>query len=352
MARPKADVGKKSYRNSILRLLRQMEITPKGFYDYDDFSNLVGYVKPSWPFTVPSKVSIEISNVNLTHDQILAFITLAKDSQATKLIIFGIEDKSKLDESVKEVLKITGIEYFGPNDIKELLKGVSITDNELDKFKQASEVVAAPRLVESLPELALQKIPAFISTTMNSSKVKIRAWEIFEEAVYASFHFCLGYNTEKLGKEARFENEPEAIVVVEGTDRFGFLYDCKSAKSEYSMSMDDQRAYIDYINAKKPELKAIYGVELRYFVIVAPAFAGDKKIRRTEILRKTGVTLVYITASQLKTLAEWAYRIKKVEIKQLIDLGQILSKADEVEVKDDLIQKFTREFDRKFQLRY
>ena len=343
----------KIFQDKIFALLKNLEIAPKGFYDYSDFSDLVGLQKPKWPYKNPSKVLVEISKIKLSPTQLSSFAILAKENQAVKALIFGIEERQELDQSIAASMNAIGVEYFGPTDVDDLIKDITVSEQQTSVYRNASDVVAAQRLVDSLPELALQKIPDDITASMKAmNAADMPAWEIFEEATYASFQFCLGYTTDKLGKEARFEDEPEGIVVVEGQNRFGFLYDCKSAATKYNMSKDNERAYVDYINAKKPQLTAIHGVELRYFVIIAPKFGGDMMERKRSIQQKTGVFLVYLEASHLKILAQWAFKINKVKIRQLIDVGVIFSKADKVLVEEPDLSGYINEFDANNKSRY
>jgi len=343
----------KAYRDSIFALLKNLKIVPKGFYDYSEFSDLVGLQKPQWPFRNSSKVVVEISKVKLSPMQVSSFATLAKENQAVKALVFGIEEQGDVDPNVSSILKAVGIEYFGPQEVSDLLKNVAVSPRQASAYRNASDVVAAQRLVDGLPQLALQQIPADIDASMKTMKAgDVPAWEIFEEAVYASFQFCLGYTTEKLGKEARFRDEPEGVVVVDTQNRFGFLYDCKSSATYYSMSKDDERAYTEYINAKKAELTAIHNAELRYFVIISPGFGGDMKERKRTIQQKTGVFLVYLGASHLKALAQWAFGIKNAKIRQLINIGEIFSKADEVVVSEDSVKEYIEAFDASHRHRY
>lgn len=353
MMKKKASDDPKKYQDNIFALLKSMEIAPKGFYDYEEFSDLVGLQKPQWPYKNFSKVVIEISKVKLTPAQVAGFATLAKENQAVKALVFGVEERIALDPEVAAKISTIGIEYFDPKDLEELLKKVTVSEESTTIFRNASDVVSPQRLVNGLPLLAQQLIPTDIDASMKAMQAtEMPAWEIFEEATYASFHFCLSYTTYKLGKEARFKDEPEGMVVVEGQNRFAFLYDCKSSNTQYNMSKDNERAYVDYINAKKPELTAIHSAELRYFVIVAPSFGGDMKERKRSIQQTSGVFLVYLEASNLRKLAQWAFNIKNIQIRRLIDLGEVFSKADGVLVEEKSLEEYIEEFDRKYKSRY
>lgn len=326
-----------------------MKITPRGYYEYDDFSNMVGLQNGEWPYNNYLKIFIEISKVKLTEAQLSSFINAAKDNQATKAILFGIEERAELNSAIMDIISTSEIEYFSLNDVEHLLESRGVSTSQSSTYKKASDIVAAPLLVDALPDLALQKIPNEIQMAMQAANpsLMVPAWDIFEEAVFASFLYCMGYTTKQLGKQARFKHEPEGFVIVEARNdnRFGFLYECKSAAKEYHMSADDMQTYIDYINSKKPILENVHGSDLRYFVIVGPDFSGDKDNRRNEIHRLTGVLVVYLQANTLKILAQWACKKKDPKIKVLINIGDILSKIDQIEVDDKTVSDYIKKFE-------
>jgi len=93
------------------------------------------------------------------------------------------------------------------------------------------------------------------------------------------------------------------------------------------------------------------GAELRYFVIIGPDFEGDIEGRRNEIYKETGVLAVYVKASTLSNVANWAHKIDN-KLKKMIDLGEIFSIIGEDIVTDNSIKKFIENFDQKYKVRY
>lgn len=340
----------KEFEKKVFSFLKEMGITPKGYYEYPAFADLIGYQKSQPPYKFPAKVMAEVSAGKLTIDKILSFSKTTKDNQVTKSLIFGTDDYDQLADNVKEAMQKAGIEYFGPKELSKFLRGKSVSLEQVQQYKKASEVVAPPSLVDSLPELALQKIPMTIQSALKAANpgVEIPAWEIFEEAVYSAFLSCFGYNVRKLGKDALFEEEPEGVVTLRDHKRTAFLYECKSAQAKYHMTADDKTKYIEYIDKKKLEVRAKDKAELRYFVLVGPDFRGDKENRRDEIHHKTGVLLIYLKASMLKMLAQWACGITDHDLKQLIDIGEIFSKLQQLEVGEETIKKYIDKFDKKY----
>jgi len=333
-------------------ILREMGIALKGFYRYQGYSDLIGQQKPTWPLVTALKVMVEILNVKLNEEILNGFTKSCKDNQVARSIIFGIEDDKEIDQQLLQQIKRNNIDYFGPTQISKLIQEKSINAENIQEYKKAGEVVSPKRLVDALDNLAHQIIPEDISqnlkTVLNND---LPAWNIFEESVYAAFKYCVGYQVRQLGKEVLFQEEPEGVAIIQNDVRTAFLYECKSSKSDYKMTIDHQRAYVSYIKNKQKEIEVLDHAKLRYFVIVGPDFSGDTEKRRNEIYEQTGVLLVFLNASMLSKISKWACDIDS-QVKDLIDLGKIFSIIKDAIVTDKSVSEFIKKFDEKYKDRY
>lgn len=345
----------KEFKNKVFSVLKTMKIVPKGYFPYPEFSELVGSQEPEWPYTMPLRVMVQLSFRKITKEMVHSFNKSSRDTKAVRSLIFGIEESARLNAESRSNMKAFQIEYFGPSDVSKLLsdKGVSLSNEEVQEYKKASEVVHPILLVNGLPELALKMIPSDIQKSLNALNLRIPpAWELLEEAVFSSFSYCLGYNVRQLGKESRFETEPEGVVAVRFPSSFGILYECKSAKDAYKMTVDHKRAYVEYILQKKAEVLALDKVELRYFVLVGPKFEGDEDNRRNQVYQETGVLVVFLKADVLMKIAKWASEITDSELKRLISVGEIFTSIQDIEVQDKTVNEYIKKFDEKNRKRY
>ena len=346
-------MNKIAFEQKVFSILKEMNITPKGFYRYEDFSELIGQQKSNWPLTTSLKVMIEILYVTPRKEQIEGFLKSALDNQSSYSMIFGLDD---LDDTQKIELGLTNannVDYFGYSKINSLITEKSITSENIQNYQKAGDVLAVKKLVDGLDDFAHQRIPpdilALLKTMPNTEQ--IHAWGLFEEAVYVAFKQCIGYHVRQLGKEKLFQEEPEGVAIIENGDKKAFLYECKSAKSAYTMTANHKRAYVDYIKKKKKEISVLNNAELRYFVIVGPSFCGDIENRRKQIHQETGILVVYLKAEILAIIAQWSHGIDS-EIKRLIDLSELFSEMSYDELTIEKINSFIKNFDNKYKYRY
>ena len=119
-------MNRAEFDRKVFSILYEMDITPKGFYRYADFSELVGQQKPSWPLTTPLKVMVEILYVKPQIEQIIGFLKSAQDNQVSRSIIFGIDS---LTDAEKEKLNLSryDIDYFDHSAIDSLITEKSLT---------------------------------------------------------------------------------------------------------------------------------------------------------------------------------------------------------------------------------
>lgn len=326
--------------------LSNLGFAARSYLRYENHSDIMGEFKAQPPFTVPTRAMVEISKGIPGAETIEGFYNQAKSAQCEKAILV-LQDPAKLSAASISLAEKYGIERW---PLSELV-GRTVSKADLRQASDTLEAVSPKRLVKALPDLAGQVIPSDIARAINDPNRK--AWEVFEDAVHAAFRFCFDYNVRKLGKESLFQSEPEGVVTTSGlpTDRFAFIYDCKSSRDKYVVTSQDQSKYIEYILDKKSQVLSIEKCELKYFVIVGSRFGGDMQQRRQNILEKTQVVTVYLSASVLERLAEWADSVTDPALKQLIDLKKVF-KLSEPEVTPETVKDYASGFDREFRERY
>ena len=345
-------MDRSEFDKKVFSILKEMGITPKGFYRYEDFSELIGQQKPIWPLTTSHKVMIEILYVKPQKEQIAGFLKSALDNQVSHSIIFGIDALTDIQKTELGLTNANNVDYFDYSKIDSLISERSITSENIQSYQNASEVVAPIKLVAGLDDLAYQRIPADILALLKTTPIgELPSWNIFEEAAYAAFKHCIGYHVRQLGKEKLFQEEPEGVAIIENDGRKAFLYECKSAKDAYTMTVDHKRSYVNYIRKKKKEIDALDNAELRYFVIVGPKFGGDIENRRKQIHQETGVLVVFLKAELLTSIAEWSYAID-CGIKKLIDLSELFSEIKDKEITKENVTSFIKNFDNRYKYRY
>ena len=330
----------------VMSFLSKKGFQIKGYLGYGDHSVIIGQFRPIPPLTVPVRTFVEVSRI-LPNAQVMdGLFSQAKNAECNAVVL-AVEKPEKLDNETLSLVSKYRIELWSLENIRQELEGA-----DLSKALATLEAVSPSRLIKALSDLAKQQIPSDISFAINDPKRK--AWEVFEDAVVATFKSGFGYKVKQYGKESLFESEPEGLVVTTPPDpknRFAFIYDCKSAADKYTVDSGDESKYIDYIEDKKSEALSLEKCELKYFLIISPAFGGDLKSRRQTIFQRTQVMTAFVAASVLKEFAEWMDSIEDPDIKRLVDLKDII-KLDEPEISQRTIRSYTEKFDRAYKPRY
>lgn len=330
----------KSFEKEALAFLRTLGFTPSGYYPYEHFSDISGYLKPSSPFRIPTKTIVEIIKSKPTVESIAGFVNLAKASLANRMIMISLKPFS---QGMQNQITKLGIEYFDRETILAALKEKEIGNSTIQSYSKLYDIVGAPLLAEELPKIALQKIPKEMKE--NVERLELEPWQVFEQAAFSIFHYCLSYTTYKLGEDCLFEHEPEGIVIVNDPERFALLYECKSAKKSYTMTSDHELRYKDYIRKKVCDINVLHGAALKYFVIIAPDFSGDIGERREQIFRETQVLPIFIRASVMSSIGKWSCELPS-HIKRLIDLKTIL-RLDEKIVSEVTFDNYVKDFEKR-----
>lgn len=144
------------------------------------------------------------------------------------------------------------------------------------------EVLSPYLLLRKLPNLAENTVPPEIAAI--GAAAQIPAWFHLEDGVAFFFRQILMLETHQLGKESRFEKEPEGIVLVDNVpDPFALMYECKARADRYSLSADDVRRYKEYIKVKKYQIRVRHRLDLTHFVIVTSSFSGDYETKVADI---------------------------------------------------------------------
>lgn len=329
----------KTFEKEALAFLRTLDFTPSGYYPYDYFSDVTGYMKPSPPFKIPIKTMVEIVKSTPATEQIEGFLNLAKASLASRMIIIS---PKRFDTKTQDQISKLGIEVFDRETILATLKEKEISESTIQKYSELYEIVGAPLFAAALSEIAQQNIPKEMREDVK--RLELESWQVFEQAVFSIFHYCFNYTTYKLGEDCLFKHEPEGIVIVGDIKRFALLYECKSAQQSYRMNSDHELRYKDYIRKKIDMIRILHAAKLENFVIIGPSFSGDIGERRERIFRETHVLPVFMPASVLSFLGTWACKLPS-DIKRLIDLKPIF-RLDEKIVSKATVDQYIKGFEK------
>lgn len=330
------------FEKKVLSGLKSLGFSIVSYYPYDSRSDILGYLKPSPPLTVPIKTLVTVIRGDTTVDKIESSHKIARDGNVAKFIIFSPSNEQDIDKDVIDFVHSLGAEFIDRKKLEDISPSIKPKDHDLSIL----ENLAPLKLINSLPDFAKQEIPKNIEDIVGND---IEAWRLFEQAVFSAFKEGFSYDARQLGSAVLFEKEPEGVVITSGI-KFGFIYECKSAKDVYQMTSDHEAKYIQYIQKKKLEVSAIYNTELKYFVLVGPKFAGDKELRRQNVFKNTNVLLIYLKASTLKTLASWALGVPE-SLKKLIDLSDVFKLSEEF-VSDETVKGYINTFDTTYRNRW
>lgn len=331
----------KAFEKEALTFLKTLSFTATGYYPYDYFSDISGYIKPTPPFKIPTKAMAQIAKVSPSITSLDGFHKLAQDSLARLMIMISADSFTDLDPDIQSQIERLGIEFFDRQTILNTLEEKNISKSVIEGSPELYDMIGPPLLASALPVVAVQKIPAEMEEYVK--RLNLKPWQVFEDIVFSIFHYCFNYSTRKLGEERLFEHEPEGVVVIDDMQRFSLMYECKSAETQYVMTSDHELRYKDYILKKANTIRVLHGAELKYFVIIAPEFGGDVVERREKIFRDTQVLAIFMPASVFSRLSSWACKLPS-DIKKLIDMKSIF-KLNEKVVSMGAVQKYIDEFE-------
>ena len=331
----------KPFEKTALAFLRVLGFTPVGYYPYPHASDISGYLEARPPFKVHVKAMAEIARIPPTGASVEGFHKLVKGSLADRAILICQTPLTQLGSDVQLLVEKLGIEFFDQVVISSELEKRKVSKAEVQKASKIYDVVGPAALVKSLPEIALQKIPDGMREAVE--RLRLKPWQVFEQAVYSTFHYCYTLSVKELGEDALFEHEPEGLAIFEGLPSTAFIYECKSAGESYTMTSDHELRYINYIVDKKKKTELLERSELKYFVIVAPEFSGDIKERRERIFKKTQVLVVFMPAEVLRVFSEWVCPLQS-NLKRLVDFGDVF-RLEEVVVSKGRVESYIKKFE-------
>jgi len=335
------------FEHMAMAFLKSIGVSIVGYYQYQHATDIVGFLRPPPPFKLPIKIVAEIATGRVSVDSVDGFIKLAKNSLAERMLLLAPLELNQLDPEVTTRLESGRIEFIGRKEIGIFSKTKS-KGQAKQEYERIRGVVSPNKLIKELPSFARQLVPEDIQKLIGGTT--ITAWQLLEEAVYATFSFGFHYTVRQLGKEVLFQNEPEGVVTTVGTCPFALIYECKSSSTGYKMTADDERTYIGYIANKKKEVMSLDHCELKYFVVIGPDFSGDNVLRRENIFKETQVLLAFMKAETLSRLGLWTLQIPS-DLKALIDLRDMFT-TREVIISDQTIDNYIRCFNDKYQKRY
>lgn len=329
-----------AFEQLVYSFLKTLDFKMVRYYPYESIADILGYMNPPAPLKIPIKVAIEIVDRQVTGDFIQRFRTISKNSVTERSIVFAAQG---ITPEGRDLANRYRIEVILRKDLEDIVKKV---DKQItEHYERISDIVSPMSLAKMLPEIAQQKMPNQLKAFVGEN---LEPWQLFEESVYSIFRHCFHYNVRQLGSVSLFEREPEGVVGVD--DKFAFIYECKSAKEAYHMTVDDERAYVEYIEEKKNEVRALDKSDLKYFVVLSPDFKGDLEERRDRIYGETTVLIVFMKASSLSILGQWVYNLPP-NMKGLVNLTRVF-KISQLVVSDDLVEEKIKLFEKKYRSRW
>jgi hypothetical protein len=291
----------------------------------------------------------EIVRGTPTSASIEGFHKLAKNSLAERLILICQTPLSNLARELQSHIERLGVDFFDETIVSTELAKKNVSESDVQDYSKLFNAWGAQLLADALPEVALQRIPESMREDVEKSGI-IKAWQILEHAAYSVFQHCFIYTVEKWGGERLFENEPEGLVVVGDKASYAFIYECKSAAKSYAMTSDHEERYIGYIRDKKPKIERVQRSELKYFVIIAPAFSGEIGERRERIFKETQVLVIFLPAEVLRILGKWAYGVPN-NLKGLVDFAEVC-KLNELIVSKESVESYIKKFEDEYKTRW
>lgn len=172
------------------------------------------------------------------------------------------------------------------------------TDRVELMLRLANTALVDPVGIQWLPSLALNEVPTSLVEHC------VEPQDLFERKAFRLLTSTFLFRGVRHGESERGKRLPDAVLDWPDGSPTSALLDCKSASSGYRMSADDVLRFIGYWENLSPSIQD-EGQVLRYFIVLSSYFGGipgDRHpywSRAEEIQEKTGLQLVYLTASDL-----------------------------------------------------
>ncbi len=319
------------FNRQTINFLKTQNFTPTGYYSYDYVTHITGFFKLEHPFSSKISSIVFILNTGLSDTILDGLISLSQAYLAKRIIIISKGDTDTLSKDVIFSLEKNNIDYISKKQIKEYIKE---SDTELKDIKYIYEKLSPQYIASKLDMISKQIVPIEFEKYLGKD---YPAWRLFEDIVFSIFQYGFTYNTKKLGRDTLFEREPEGKIIVPTPDSYGILYECKSAKNNYTMSSDHELRYIGYIKSKLNEFQFIDNAPLQYLLIIAPDFSGNLDARRDSIYRETGIMVIFMRASTLSKIAETIFILPN-NIKKLINVKDLFSLSEAIVSEKNVTQ--------------
>lgn len=148
-----------------------------------------------------------------------------------------------------------------------------------------------------LPTLALNQVPAELEGSGTAD-------ELLERIAFRILTTALRFGGHRLGARHRGQRVPDSVLRWNGN---AALLDCKAAQYGYRMSIDDERALVEYVSRVRPREVAA-GFTLEHIVVISGEFDGELgdshpyHQRARHIEGECGARLVYLRAADLVRL--------------------------------------------------
>lgn len=276
-------------QSHLLVLNRVYSKLMEGFINHDKYENL-------WGVRAGAGITYELYFTERTIESLTAFLT------------YYPVDKTNGEESQKAAhLKPEKVLY-----VKDSSKKVVRSDIPNDISKYTAWI---PQLAENAKPDALKEFKDWPTEDLS------------EFYVFRLFNVVLSLDGAEWGYKERGKSLPDGRLILPDSGK-QCLYDVKSSKGAYNLSIEELRKFYDYAEEGKKKALASQK-ELHYFLVIANSFAGDLKERANQFHSKVGLKLVCMLAKDICGFADSvrAHTTNPTEL-HLVKWSQLLSKGD------------------------
>lgn len=152
--------------------------------------------------------------------------------------------------------------------------------------------------IEALPSLALNEVPPSLV------EYGIEPQDLLERKAFRLLTASFRFGGIRYGESARGKRLPDARLDWPDGSPTSALLDCKAASSGYLMDSDHFLRFVNYWETLAPQLEE-EGRSLDYLIVLSSYFRGQEGQRHPywnraeQLADKTGLCLVYVTASDI-----------------------------------------------------
>lgn len=171
-----------------------------------------------------------------------------------------------------------------------------------DRLELILRLSGAPLLdsvgIEPLPSLAVNELPPSLV------EYSFEPQDLLERKAFRLLTATFRFGGVRYGESARGQRLPDAVLYWPDGSPSAALLDCKAASSGYLMDSDHFLRFVNYWENLAPQLEE-QGWSLDYLIVLSSFFRGQEGERHPfwnraqQLADKTGLQLVYVTASDL-----------------------------------------------------